>query len=808
MKHIYFLGCLAVIIFSISPFSGFAAGPQTLPMVQGEIVDSAGRGVAYASVALVSDSRKIVAASVCQQNGVFELAKVPAGKYMLEISCIGYAPARYAVEITATRTDIGAYALREGVAIDNVVVSADRPLVRSTVDRLIYDVENDPDAATANSLKILNKIPFVQVDKATDKIKVMGEEGGFVITLNGKKSVLLSESNQYVAKMLEASRLKQIELITSPDGQYTNQTAVINIVTKSSLPDGLVGYAGIDVGDDVHANANFGITSKIGRFIYDITYTYWYMNQYGSKNQTMREDYTNNDYRFLESYTRNSPAGSNEHTVGIKASYDLSKNDLLTVNFGTALKNDLTRIFTHNTYRNISQEITRENEGISRNKTDNAAYQGGINYQRSFDSKPGRLFTVQYGFDTKKNDMMYDLATEGLVDYTGSVTKTQNNLDNVEHTAAVDFYNPISAKQSYYFTAKYVHRDYGSDAWLSDLNGNPIVTTQLDNLNYIQQVTSLAGNYSLRTQKIMLTGEAALEYAQDNINFQSADQTLKKDNTALVVDLRMTYRPTSKSTFILSVEKSAFRPDITYLNPYENTSVPGQIQKGNPNLDNERKYSGLLLYRYFLNKKLSLNSLVRYFYSDNSVQSYSYVTGDGTLVTTYGNIAKQQGVYISVGVDYMPFSWLTIDLSGRLAYQQYSYSDTRNAYWDQYYQLNLTADLWKGGYFDIFMSYTNPYATQVANIQSRKQHLVLIGNFELAQDIGKHLKLSATIWNPWKTYLTQKVEEQAPDFYSYREEQVLGRQFYFRLTYNFGRFKDSVKNSQRRIMNSDRTKTE
>ena len=126
---------------------------------------------------------------------------------------------------------------------------------------------------------------------------------------------------------------------------------------------------------------------------------------------------------------------------------------------------------------------------------------------------------------------------------------------------------------------------------------------------------------------------------------------------AVIGKFRFTYRPTMKSTFIFTMGKDYFRPDITYLNPYEDKSVSGRIIKGNPGLENEKKYSSMLMYRYFINKKLSFHSLVSMNYSGNAVQKYSYMGSDGILTTTYGNISRSRGIFFAVGVDGHPSSW-------------------------------------------------------------------------------------------------------------------------------------------------------
>ena len=125
-------------------------------------------------------------------------------------------------------------------------------------------------AKNSVAMQILEKLPFVNIDVKTKQLQVMGETN-FVITINGKKNLFLSEANQYVARLLQGDKMKQVELITSPQGQYSDKTAVINIVTKGSLPDGIVGNIMIDFGKDF-IKPNLGVTSKIGKLVYNVNY--------------------------------------------------------------------------------------------------------------------------------------------------------------------------------------------------------------------------------------------------------------------------------------------------------------------------------------------------------------------------------------------------------------------------------------------------------------------------------------------------------------------------------------------------------
>ncbi len=800
------------ILFCIGSYQiASASGMQQSFSYTGKIVDSKGQGVPFATVALtceINNHRKIVSLSSCSENGSFIFQNAPAGKYYLEVSCLGYTPGKFLIEVNNKNTDLGTFTVIEGIEISAVKVIATKPLVKAEIDKLIYDVENDPDAAKSNTLQILNKVPFIQVDKMTNKINVMGQESDFTIIVNGKRSLLLSETNQYVAKMLQAGQLKQIELITSPDGKYSDQTAVINIITKSSLPDGLVGEISVYGSDMVRVGSMFRLTSKIGKFIYNANYEYGYSNLFGSISKSNTIDYRNNDLRFSESDIRNSPGSSNNHNAGISASYDISEQDLVAINFKALLVDGINNITSSSKYQNISNVVTREFNSKSNNEIYDAQYVGSIDYQRSFKNKSNKQLTATYSFDNRKNEMKYDRITEAITGYTDDRDQTRNDLKNFEQTAAIDFYNTIANNQTYYITAKYVHRKYGSDTWLSDMNATPSLTTQIDALDYTQQVGSLLANYSIKTKKIMATGEIAIEHTDNDINFRISNSGLKKSDDALLANFRFNYRPTNKSVLVLTLSREYFRPDITYLNPYEDKSIAGQIYKGNPELDNQKSYFSMLMYRYFLRKSFNISALASMRYSNNAIQQYSFINSNGSLVTTYGNIGKESMINFAIGINYNPTSWLEINLNGRMARRSFEYPGNKNAYWDPMCTLSFTSELWQGANFRTQLLYVNQNWGTNPTIQSRKQHMRVEGTFNFSQKIGKRLRLGISMQNPWQTYSTQIIEQNSSDFYKKTENRSLGRTVGLNLTYNFGQFKDSVKAAKRAIRNTDRTKSD
>jgi hypothetical protein len=505
---------------------------------------------------------------------------------------------------------------------------------------------------------------------------------------------------------------------------------------------------------------------------------------------------------YSDNHTRNKPGITQNYGASLDASYDITLFDILT--FWANIRppvNNHPDIRSLTVYSDAAGSITRELESKSRGTGNNSQYTAGLNYQHSFKNKPGQLLTFTYGYNNNANMQIYE--QENLLD--GSIDKhytSQSTTGSAEHTAGIDFYNPVSTKQSYFFTGKYVHRSYGSDAW--ERNNLSAIETLLDAMDYTQQVGTVRANYTQKWTTWMVSAQAEVEYQYNNAIFRPNNTAFAKGDYTWAANLRFTYRPTATTNFMLILGKNTSRPDIRQLNPYEDCSVPGQISKGNPALDNINSYGANLSFSFFLNKTLTVRCMIGSGYWDNNTQPYTYVDNNGLFVTTYVNTGNYLRAHSSLSASYNPFSWLQLEVSGSANYNKIKYFDNRNTYWGRMYDFITTSELWKGGHFSIDLRYAEPNLFTVPySTQSQKQHLLLTGWFTLSQSFGNGWSCRVTISNPWEAYTIKKTEDAAADFYSYREAKELGRVISLSLGYTFGRFKESVKISGRKVTNTD-----
>ena len=143
-------------------FSVFAASAQTTLL--GKVVDGNKKvGVGYATVALLRDT-VIVSAVAARSDGTFSLDTTEQGEMVLEVSSVGYSTAKQQVNVTGKRVNVGDITIREGVEVDAVAVTIQKPIVTADAEKLTYSVEDDPEASTSTLEDIIRKVPQLSLD--------------------------------------------------------------------------------------------------------------------------------------------------------------------------------------------------------------------------------------------------------------------------------------------------------------------------------------------------------------------------------------------------------------------------------------------------------------------------------------------------------------------------------------------------------------------------------------------------------------------------------------------------------------------
>ena len=126
---------------------------QTTFKVIGTLLDSVTKEtLPYVNVATleISDS-SLVKGATTDMDGVFTVTEIPAGKYLMRISRIGYQNYYKTFEVS-NNTALGTILIKPGsTSLGAVTITASRPLYAMDGEKMIYNVSEDPSIQTGTT---------------------------------------------------------------------------------------------------------------------------------------------------------------------------------------------------------------------------------------------------------------------------------------------------------------------------------------------------------------------------------------------------------------------------------------------------------------------------------------------------------------------------------------------------------------------------------------------------------------------------------------------------------------------------------
>ncbi len=799
--------------------------------IKGVLLDSLTQeGEPYATIKIVKKEApaKALKMLVTDMKGKFQ-EKVPGtGNFVMTISSIGRNTIvkDFTVKAGEKLVDFGTlYITDASNELGQVEVVAQKPLVKADIDKIEYNVQDDPDSKSNSVLEMLRKVPLVTVD-GEDNIKVNGSSS-FKVYVNGKPNNMMSNNPTEVLKSMPANSIKHIEVITNPGPKYDAEGVggILNIVTVGS---GLEGYTATFSGNVSNMGAGGGLfgTVKSGKLTVSARYNYNYNDRprsYSGGNRRTVGDITEGSSDL--DYDGSSKGHGNFQSGSMEASYEIDTLRLVSMSFGlwgggnnsTSINNTLATApgTSNELYRYVSD---------GRSKSSWYSIDGGVDYQRMFHVKD-RMFTLSYKINTSPqtsdsystyNDMhaatdwedflkrLYDLNNDG----------SQNTT---EHTFQADYTTPIGKIHTLEAGAKYILRDNSSE---DDRYERQIGTTgdyvldEEHSSHYKHQNDILAAymGYGLRVKKISGRLGVRYEHTKQEVKYLlGRGDNFNKNFDDVVPSASIGYKLTDMSNLRFGYNMRIYRPGIWYLNPYLDDSNPTNISQGNSHLDSEKSHSFNLSYSNFT-QKFNINLSARYSFTNNSIERVTEQvkdtdipglqnpTGKEVLYSTYQNIGKSRNASLSGYVNWNATSNTRIYAN---FYGNYTYMEGANG---------LKNDGWNlfayGG-----AQQSLPHDWRISlNIYGQTPWIMLQGKGSSFFDYGlsvnksflnKRLTLSAFASNFFKKYTSPTSSIEGVGFTQDSWNRYTRQRFGVSVSYRIGELKASVKKAARTISNDD-----
>ena len=718
-----------------------------------------------------------------------------------------------------TRADsLRADNIYKSMELQGVEIVKQKSLVKSDIDKITYDIENDPDSKSNTVIEMLRKVPMVTVD-GEDNIRVNGSSS-FKIYVNNKPNQMMSNNPMEVLKSMPATSIKKIEVITNPGPKYDAEGVggILNIITHGQRIEGYTATFSGNVSNRSAGGSTYA-TVKSGKLMMSGRYSYNYYNSPRSYSGSSRKTIGNITDSSSDLESESTSKGHGYSQFGsFEASYEIDTLRLLTASFdlyGGGSKNDGdgTTIATSPLTQTQLYRYTTTNHS----KNNYGYINGGIDYQRSF-SVPERLLTLSYKIedepDQRESNTNYiDMhAIDGWEDFLQRLKNQYNDGSEhmTEHTFQIDYTTPFAKIHTLETGLKYILRNNSSenDRYEED------VFDQDHSSHYKHRNDIFAAylGYGLKFEK--LSGRLGLRYEhtlQDVEYKLGRGDDFKKHFNDYVPSASIGYKLTQTSNLRLGYDMRIYRPGIWYLNPYLDDSTPTNIYQGNSLLESEKSHSLNLSYSNFT-PKLNINLALRYGFTNNSIENVVRMvpdtqisglknpTGKDVLYTTYENIGHRQGVNLNTYINWNATKNTRVYFNGQISYTDMDDGGTlSNHGWSLFAYGGAQQTLPK----DLRISFNFFAITPNVNLQGRGSSYSDYSMSIQKSWLKKRLTLTLSASNFLKKYKQNNYTTEDISFYANSWSKYVNHRFSLSISYRIGELSASVRKAERSISNDD-----
>ena len=238
-KHILAL-VLTVVCISLYAVNPIKEGN----MISGHvIVKGTEENIPYATILIKENGQ----GTVSNEEGQFEFRKLPAGKYTLRVSAVGYKTQEKEVTVSKDFTAVVHFPMaEESFMTDEVVVSANRnevsrknaPVVVNVMSTKLFEMVNSTDLA-----KTLNYQSGLRVENNCQncgfpQVRINGLEGPYSQILINSRPIISALSGVYGLEQIPVNMIERVEVVRGGGSALFGANAVggtINIITKDPI---------------------------------------------------------------------------------------------------------------------------------------------------------------------------------------------------------------------------------------------------------------------------------------------------------------------------------------------------------------------------------------------------------------------------------------------------------------------------------------------------------------------------------------------------------------------------------------------
>ena len=641
--------------------------------VTASVIDPTGEPESYATYRIfaIPDTIHPIVGDLTDDMGILNASLPKPGNYKINIAAAMRLPVTvdFTVDAANPVANLGIINTENaGEVLNELTVTAQRPLVSKEIDRIGYDVQADQDASTSSLREILRKVPLVTVED-DGTIKVNGSDN-FKIYRNGRPNNAFTKNSKDIFAAIPASTIKKIEVITDPGAREDAESSgvILNIVTTTTTSmSGIAGSVGVNWTSNQGPNANAFLMTQIKKLTLSGSGGYYeYLKSNTRGHMTSQTQYDESGY--LNESDSKFNAGGRGGWFNIEGSLDIDTLNLLTTSLnGFIGKNshDVTTSFSM--FDNIGNPFYSYDSYSYYPKNGYTDIDFSLDYQRSTRLK-GETITLSYRLSHTRQNQIQATEYSNLVnvpfDYTG--INSDFDLNFFEHTFQVDWSRPFGKHYKLDTGAKYILRSSHSK------NHQELVAFAQteDEFEHRYDIFGLYADARATYGKFTARAGVRYEYSRLSADFiKGGKDDFRANLNDVVPNASVAWNASMFSMWKLSYNRRIQRPGISYLNPAVEIT-PTTVSYGNPNLESMGINNFLLNYS-LIKAKFNLDLTASYSFSNNGTGALQWVD-DNILYSTYANLMHNRSLSLAVFYQWQITSKTSWMLNGNVSWNRYN----------------------------------------------------------------------------------------------------------------------------------------
>ncbi|MBT3501809.1 MAG: TonB-dependent receptor [Candidatus Marinimicrobia bacterium] len=655
-NQMFFKKIILTLILSLSfivaqGHSGRGGGMPGKGKISGVVADSlSGMEIAYASVSIVNmKTNEVVTGAITDESGYFNVTGISFGRFTVRIEFIGYSkreigPIKLFPGGGSMEPFLGKILLQQKtIEFGDVTVTADKPIFTHSVDKKIFNVEQNTTTTGGNAIDVLRQIPGVEVDM-NGKVSLRGNTN--VNLLIDGKSIRMGGANQEaLLENILANNISDVEVITNPGAKYDpdGMAGILNIVLKENKLAGLNGNLSLGTDFGIRNNGSGQINYKTKQFslFTNLGIKARVRNKTGDNEQSML---LNDSQSFLNELTSNDRDGKN---LFFKGGIEYTPNRFhvigldLTYNDGGGQGDS--RVDSDHTVDDLQSLYNRVTTGTG--------YRDGIDLSFSYDRKfqdPRHNFTVlaSQSLNTDDHDDTFEMFLESgdpdILDFSPQQSDRYNK--NTTSLFQFDYILPLGEmkiESGLKSTGRVMDDDFFSKSLDAVTNEWVDDDSLINNFKFNESINAAYTQVSLN--KGMVQGQFGLRYeiAETTSELVTSNELFENPYKSLFPSASISFGPSGIFQIQASYSKRINRPSSRKLNPFPNYTNKMNMRMGNPFLKPEYTDSYELNFSK-MNRKLSVTAGLYYRHMVDKMRHHKFVREDGVGVTTYVNYDDSQ----------------------------------------------------------------------------------------------------------------------------------------------------------------------